>query len=531
MVEIQCPSCNTRYRIDERILPKDRPTFKCSRCGHVFSSALRPSGKGRGVSAAAASGQNAARSEPPRQTEPVASPEQTTTAASATPEAIDTTNPAKAPNVEPQSERASDAESTASARQPADTGYGAAPIAEQDNLAEDLDDGDRWVVEDPISHNEERLTDRGAKPAFAAGQSYRARRPPRSEWTIGAALETFGEQRQADNSQTNARAPEASAVNIEAHNAATEQRSAAEKQAVTPEMNQPSTQHSEPGGAEQSRVRRSGMGAHDARYQGAGTGVGQRFGAFSTDPSSQRSSDFGERYSARGRPPQQEEFDAQGWTDSAARSAGFAGREGEFAARRHPSQANEAQVHSSGFFLMALVGLVAFFGVLTVLISSQPAASREVLALMPFLRDSFAPSSTARQLQLTAIHADFQVLKDNHTALVITGSAVNLTQRPLRTIEIRAALLDENQHDVSTRAVFCGNTVQPGMVGQMTAREIAFFQKLQAPLNFALAPGQRTPFVIAFVDPPSALARSYRVSVGRVEAASDSDNSASAESR
>src|SRR5579872_178444 len=38
MIEIQCTSCHTRYRIDERVLPADSPTFKCSRCGHVFTA-------------------------------------------------------------------------------------------------------------------------------------------------------------------------------------------------------------------------------------------------------------------------------------------------------------------------------------------------------------------------------------------------------------------------------------------------------------------------------------------------------------
>src|SRR5271167_428643 len=38
MIEIQCSSCHTRYRIDERVLPADTPTFKCSRCGHVFTT-------------------------------------------------------------------------------------------------------------------------------------------------------------------------------------------------------------------------------------------------------------------------------------------------------------------------------------------------------------------------------------------------------------------------------------------------------------------------------------------------------------
>ncbi|MGO9451392.1 MAG: zinc-ribbon domain-containing protein [Candidatus Binataceae bacterium] len=45
MIEIQCTSCHTRYRIDERVLPDETPTFKCSRCGHVFNAepvAARP---------------------------------------------------------------------------------------------------------------------------------------------------------------------------------------------------------------------------------------------------------------------------------------------------------------------------------------------------------------------------------------------------------------------------------------------------------------------------------------------------------
>ncbi len=37
MVEVQCSSCHTRYRVDERVLPEGTPTFKCSRCGHVFT--------------------------------------------------------------------------------------------------------------------------------------------------------------------------------------------------------------------------------------------------------------------------------------------------------------------------------------------------------------------------------------------------------------------------------------------------------------------------------------------------------------
>src|ERR1700758_3088065 len=43
MIEVQCTSCHTRYRIDEKVLPEGLPTFKCSRCGHVFTFEPRKS--------------------------------------------------------------------------------------------------------------------------------------------------------------------------------------------------------------------------------------------------------------------------------------------------------------------------------------------------------------------------------------------------------------------------------------------------------------------------------------------------------
>ncbi len=44
-IEVQCTSCHTRYRIDEQVLPEGTPTFKCSRCGHVFT--IDPRGAAR----------------------------------------------------------------------------------------------------------------------------------------------------------------------------------------------------------------------------------------------------------------------------------------------------------------------------------------------------------------------------------------------------------------------------------------------------------------------------------------------------
>lgn len=72
MIEVQCTSCHTRYRIDEQVLPEGTPTFKCSRCGHVFSFEPRSSKPVRAAANAAkavspeipAAPRGAARSEP-----------------------------------------------------------------------------------------------------------------------------------------------------------------------------------------------------------------------------------------------------------------------------------------------------------------------------------------------------------------------------------------------------------------------------------------------------------------------------------
>ncbi|HLH77543.1 MAG TPA: DUF3426 domain-containing protein [Candidatus Binataceae bacterium] len=76
MIEVQCPSCQTRYRLDEGALPQENPTFKCSRCGHVFSSEPRaasgPTPPLPQPAQAKSPSIAAAASEPPRDDNPLA---------------------------------------------------------------------------------------------------------------------------------------------------------------------------------------------------------------------------------------------------------------------------------------------------------------------------------------------------------------------------------------------------------------------------------------------------------------------------
>ena len=65
---------------------------------------------------------------------------------------------------------------------------------------------------------------------------------------------------------------------------------------------------------------------------------------------------------------------------------------------------------------------------------------------------------------------------------------------------------------MASRAVYCGNNLSAPMVAQMTPHELDFFQKLDPPKSFALEPSATVPFVIVFIDPPSAVS-GYDVSV------------------
>ncbi|SRR5579885_199575 len=72
MIEIQCTSCHTRYRIDERVLPDETPTFKCSRCGHVFNAEPAPA---RVRKPSAPRTPEKPRTDPPSQPEPEPAPQ------------------------------------------------------------------------------------------------------------------------------------------------------------------------------------------------------------------------------------------------------------------------------------------------------------------------------------------------------------------------------------------------------------------------------------------------------------------------
>ncbi len=183
------------------------------------------------------------------------------------------------------------------------------------------------------------------------------------------------------------------------------------------------------------------------------------------------------------------------------------------AAAYQPSAAVSAdagRTRSSGFFLIVFLLLLASFTALSVSISNRPAASRDLLSRIPALAGYFArPAPT---VALREIHAEYQRLKGDQPALMISGRADNLGQRPLHAVEIAIDLLDPARHGLARQAVYCGNQISPRMIAEMTPRELEFFGKLDPPRNFVVNPGQSSSFLAVFIDPP-AHSHSFRIAV------------------
>jgi predicted Zn finger-like uncharacterized protein len=455
MIEIQCTSCQTRYRIDERILPEDTPTFKCSRCGHVFSA------------------------EPRKPAQPRANAENARGAAAkpAPPSAVDAAEPAS-PSA--AAGLGADAPADATAQQEPAVAMAAAALA----------------VKPPAAFKPRPAGSAGRRPAAqappAAGE--RAAEPPR-----GADLA------ESARSQVQPAAPQAAPEEP------------APVRHDTEELIQRGFREEPADEVEQAGENLAFDFSDELRAQGetSQSYAEKKWEVGDTDPSPSppprpkrriRISDFNgdddegsslnqvlSRDRDLARPPgpdfervRPEEISAQAYR-----------LEAELRGRSY-------RLHSAGFFI-ALFALVIFgFGILAMTISSAPIASAELLSALPVVGSGLEPAiSPARRVALSQVEARYATLKGDQSALVISGTVENVTSTPLGAVQIQAALTGPTQESLRSQAIYCGNNLSSKMIGEMTPHEIEFFEKLDAPRNFTLAPQTSAPFVIVFIGPPT----------------------------
>ena len=463
MIEVQCTSCHTRYRIDEHVLPEGLPTFKCSRCGHVFTFEPRKSRLG-GQSESAA---------PKRE---------------ATNESIRdlSTHGASAPEAQEPLSSAADHMSRTEA-----------PSSSQNSATvsnSDIPDLSRAETASPRPQSspieDEELVGRTepSEPAALEPQIQQQDQPHPAE-AVAVPQPPLPPQLRSKRAEKFYSAPFTD-----------EDSDVASRENVTFDF-------AEEPAPDQARFTRRGRRPNQATgpsYRDSGRWeVGD-------DPASEatrsRSNDplAGEEQTQRSRRRSRASGTKPQFADDT-----------EFVDEEEAPVYNRALTHSARFFLLLILLAGAGFGALTLFIHSAPSGSLAVLSYLPVVGNQFViPATPAKLVALRDVYATYQHSKEGRSTLVISGTAENVGTSSLRIVQLTATLRDAQRRPLASQAVYCGNSVSAGMVGQMTPHEIEFFQKLEPARTFALEPSASCRFVAVFMD-PSSRAHAYDVSVSQ----------------
>jgi predicted Zn finger-like uncharacterized protein len=468
MIEVQCPSCQTRYRIDEGVLPQDSPTFKCSRCGHVFAGDPRvkraPAAKPKPAPPANKTSAPAPASQP----SPVVQPNPTDGATprragapTAAPSIALTQPPAPKP-VEP-ADRESATPVQPQARRPAPSpGLPSAAVGQEAQPA-------------------------GRFPDFNLFDSPPPARSPQRPRNA-AALEP---------APTQARSAPGDADNPLA-------RSFGDEEPKTPE---------------------------NLSFDfGDDAAEGHQLGETSQHDAAPEREDRYERWQVGD--PETDRIEALEMTPELARyrarRAALAqrGTGAEKPAIAEPDGEERHRMRSSGFFLGLFALIVIAFAFGTFVLGISPSSSRGLLAMFPVIGGEFTPPAPhPGAVSLRDVHAEYRRLDSHRHALIVSGRAENTGAEPLHTIQVGVSLVDNTQHPVLSQTVFCGDLVSPKIVSQMTPHELQFFQKLAPPKNFVLKSGDSTPFFVMFINPPRNVAN-FQVSILKTESAAGDSTTA-----
>ncbi|HLJ43546.1 MAG TPA: DUF3426 domain-containing protein [Candidatus Binataceae bacterium] len=472
MIEIQCTSCQTRYRIDERILPEDTPTFKCSRCGHVFSAEPRPK-VSRRAGAESARGAAMAKAAASASPDPTGADADAPASLSA-PVGSEAVQPPSPPELRAAAPAAPEAPAApAPTRRPRQAGAaGRRVAAEPSRAATTTGDETRPPIENPEPPREDPGQD-----FHALGSQQDAPQDPQQDprydtrellqrrfaEIIGDKTDKPGKNLAFDFNDE-PRSPDA------APDRYPEERwevGDADLPTMPPTMPPP-------------RRPKRHIRISDIDDDLDNDALDRSFGR---NQAGDRVMDRDDDDFGRIRPD-------------------------EVSAEAHRLEADlrgrAYKLHSAGYFI-GLFALVVFaFGIVTMVIQSAPIASAGLLSALPIVGAGLEPPvSPAQRVALGGVEGRYVNLKGNQPALVISGTAENLTSKPLGAVQIEAALTASGAEPLRSQSVYCGNNLTLKMLGEMTPREIEFFERLDAPKSFALEPQASAPFVIVFIAPPA----------------------------
>jgi hypothetical protein len=152
--------------------------------------------------------------------------------------------------------------------------------------------------------------------------------------------------------------------------------------------------------------------------------------------------------------------------------------------------------------IMRAIGMtVSGFAALAMVVRVAPEHARAWLSRLPLAGASFAQDrNLAAKVELRNVQGRFQRLRNARRVFVISGDARNNSATTIERIEVAGALYDVGGGELDQKIVTTGNRTA---LTDLSEAEIVLLQRLDPAI--ALAPGETTPFLIVFLEPPREL--------------------------
>ena len=151
--------------------------------------------------------------------------------------------------------------------------------------------------------------------------------------------------------------------------------------------------------------------------------------------------------------------------------------------------------------IRALGVAVSGFAALALVVRVAPEQTSAWLSKLPFAGAGFAHDrNLTTKVELKNVQGRFQRLRNARRVFVISGDARNNSPMTIERIEVAGALYGLGGGELDQKVVTTGNRTT---LTDLSEAEIALLQRLDPAI--ALAPGETTPFLIVFLEPPREL--------------------------
>ncbi len=155
-------------------------------------------------------------------------------------------------------------------------------------------------------------------------------------------------------------------------------------------------------------------------------------------------------------------------------------------------------------FLVLLIALALFYGAFSLYLLAHPARTGSLLVRLPLIGRAFVVEQLSpRKINLLNLEGQYQLIRNNKRAFIISGRAVNTALVAAQSIQVEGKIFNEKGKEAGKKTIFCGNEVSIRVVENLSSQGISILQKLVPPKHFSVPPGKSANFLIIFINPPA----------------------------